>query len=120
MKTHYYSLRHENNAGARIPVCQANAELLNMDSGRWLITKGVAAVTCANCKRELSKRWPNNPANWEWVIGEGVASWHQQRAGHTSAGYITGFGTREAAEAHAAMIRSKFPDRHLVVHQRRK
>lgn len=53
MKTvtvHGRSIRHRNNAGLNIPVCAANAKLLNLDSGRWAMG-APSQVTCKRCLR---------------------------------------------------------------------
>lgn len=42
----------------------------------------------------------------EWVVGEGRASWHQARAGEFHAGYVTGFDSRESAEAWVAQAKA--------------
>lgn len=39
----------------------------------------------------------------------GRASWHQRRAGHTTAG-ITSFSSKDAAEKYAATYRKNHPD----------
>ena len=43
-------------------------------------------------------------------VHEGFPSWHQQRAGHISAGVTTGFTSREDADAFASRLKSHHPN----------
>jgi len=54
------------------------------------------------------KRYPGSPES-EFEVHEGAPSWHQQRAGHISAGVTTGFSTRAAADEHADRLRANHP-----------
>ncbi len=52
-------------------------------------------------------------------VHEGHPSWHQQRAGHISAGITSGFTSREDAEAFAARLKAHHPDMPVFVVERR-
>ena len=52
-------------------------------------------------------------------VHEGRPSWHQQKAGHTSAAVTTGFPTRDDAEAYVARVRQHHPLLPLLVVERR-
>lgn len=52
-------------------------------------------------------------------VHEGRPSWHQQRAGHISAGVTTGFVTRADAEAFAARLQAHHPDMPVFVRERK-
>jgi hypothetical protein len=50
-KTHFTHQRLFVNAGMKFPACEGNAELLNLDAGRWNISSDVYEVTCKKCKK---------------------------------------------------------------------
>ena len=52
-------------------------------------------------------------------VHEGRPSWHQQRAGHISAGVTTGFATREAAEAFVARCKGFRPTTSIFIVERK-
>ncbi len=56
LKTHIRDLRLRNNAGIDIPVCKANARLLNTSS-RYEFTT-IDKPTCKLCLRLYPKRYP--------------------------------------------------------------
>ena len=48
---HIKDIRLGNNAGMDFPVCLANAPLLNVDAGRWMLTSDRRLATCKHCIR---------------------------------------------------------------------
>lgn len=58
-RTHARSVRLFVNAGLRFPLCQAGAEKLNLDAGRWITTPDVHKVNCGNCLR-IMRTWKEN------------------------------------------------------------
>jgi hypothetical protein len=58
MKTHFINIRLRNNAGMDIPECQAYAELLNCDSGRWPLSNDKTKITCKKCLKAMEASWP--------------------------------------------------------------
>lgn len=51
-------------------------------------------------------------------VHEGRPSWHQQRAGHISAGVTTGFKTRAEADAFVTRCKGFRPDTYIFVVER--
>lgn len=57
MKVHKADLRLRNNAGLNIPVCKANAQLLDTQHNLE-VTNENEKVTCKHCKRAWNKNYP--------------------------------------------------------------
>lgn len=55
-----------------------------------------------------------------YEVHEGYPSWHQQRAGHSSAAATVGFRSREEAEAFAARLTAHHPNLRVVVRECKK
>ena len=60
--THLTDSRLANNAGMHIPVCKANARLLDCSAGRLKQSRRMNDVTCPKCERLGVKRYP-------WAFG---------------------------------------------------
>jgi hypothetical protein len=57
MKTHAKDIRLANNAGISLPVCIANARILNTDHP-GIIARPDEPVTCRRCLAAWPKRYP--------------------------------------------------------------
>jgi hypothetical protein len=57
VKTHIRDIRLFNNAGVSLPVCKANAKLLDTEC-RAPIAAHPDQATCAHCRRLYPKRYP--------------------------------------------------------------
>lgn len=52
-----------------------------------------------------------------YEVHEGIPSWHQQKAGHISAGVTTGFATRKDAEDFAERLKSQHPGMQVFIRE---
>jgi hypothetical protein len=58
MKVHMEDIRLYNNAGMSMPICYANAPMLDLDKSRLSTSGLLIEVTCLHCKRMFPKRYP--------------------------------------------------------------